>query len=325
MKVCVYGCGAIGSLLAARLANCGVQVSVLARGAHLNAIQTSGLTLLPLNGDNPLNAAVSASDNPADIGVQDVVFLTMKSHSVPAIANAITPLLGADTVVVTASNGIPWWYFYGLTYDFGSPELVSVDPEKKLWQAIGPERALGCVVYPAATLESPGVVRHVFGERFTLGEPDGSDSARLAVVAELLQAADFDISKSREIRADLWTKLVANAAFNPVSVITGKTLGGMLDEAATYSLLEQIMEEVVSVALALNTEVLMSPAELLAATRQLGEHQTSMLQDFEAGRQLELGPVVAAVLELAELSGVEVPSLNMVYQLVVSKINSSLK
>jgi len=321
MKVCVYGCGAIGSLLAVRLARSGAQTSVIARGPHLEAIQANGLTLLSADGGESLTEVVHASDDPAALGEQDVVFLTMKSHAVPAIAAAIAPLLGPDTVVVTAYNGIPWWYFYGLSDDLGCPELLSVDPEKKLWHAIGPERAVGCVVYPAAALESPGVVRHVFGDRFTIGEPNGRSSARLVAMAEALQSAGFDTSVAEEIRTDIWTKLVANAAFNPVSVITGKTLGAMLDDEATYRLLASIMAEVVGVARALGVEVPLAPVKLLEATRQLGHHKTSMLQDYEAGRPLELGPVIAAVLELAEWLGVDVSSLSMVYQLVITKLD----
>jgi len=320
MRVCIYGCGAIGSLLAARLGHSGAETSVIARGSHLEAMQANGLTLLPIEGGERMTVALNAGDDPGEIGQQDAVFLTMKSHAVPAIADAIGPLLGPDTVVVTAYNGIPWWYFYGLADDLGCPELLSVDPGKKLWQTIGPQRALGSVVYPAAAIESPGVVRHVFGDRFALGEPDGRSSARLTDIAELLTTAGFDAPVSADVRSEIWTKLVANAAFNPVSVITGKTLGAMLDDEATYRLLAQIMAEVVGVARVLGVEVAMAPLKLLEATRQLGQHKTSMLQDYEAGRALELGPMVVAILELAEWLGVDVSNLNMVYQLVATKL-----
>jgi len=321
VKVCIYGCGAIGSLLAVRLANSGLATSAVARGSHLEAIQANGLTLLAAAGDESLNVAIRASDDPAELGEQDVVFLTMKSHGAPAVAHAIAPLLGPETMVVTAYNGFPWWYFFGLADDVGCPELLSVDPGKKLWHAIGPQRAIGCVVYPAAVVESPGVVRHVFGERFTLGEPDGSNSDRLTKLSGALRSAGFEAPVSAEIRTEIWTKLVANCAFNPVSVLTGKSLGAMLDDEATYRLLAQIMVEVIGVARALGVEVTLPPEKLLEATRQLGHHKTSMLQDYEAGRTLELGPLVAAVVELAEWRGVDVSSLNMVYQLVATKLD----
>jgi 2-dehydropantoate 2-reductase len=324
MKICIYGCGAIGSLIAARLADAGTEVSALARGAHLDAIRANGLTLLPANDGEPLTVSINATDNPAEIGKQDVVFLTMKSHAVPAIAAAIAPLLGPDTVVVTAYNGLPWWYFYGVDNDFGIPGLTSVDPGKKLWESIGPERALGCVVYPAAAIESPGVVRHVFGDRFTIGEPNGRDSVRSAAIFGTMGLAGFAMEISNDIRTDLWAKLVANAAFNPVSVVTGKTLSEMMDDMATCRLLEHVMAEVIDVANTLAVAVPVTPAQLLKATRQLGAHKTSMLQDFEAGRDLEMGSVVDAVLEVASLRGVSVSNLKVVQDLVHAKKNSAV-
>jgi 2-dehydropantoate 2-reductase len=317
MKVCVYGCGAIGSLIAVRLAAAGAIVSVVARGAHLDAIRSNGLQLVPLDGGEPETVQVVATDNPAELGEQDVVFLTMKSHAVPAVAAEIAPLLGDNTLVVTAANGIPWWYFHGLAGD--AREIASVDPGLKLWNAIGPERAIGCVVYPAAKIESPGVVRHVFGDRLTIGVPDGRSHARVNELAKLLESAGFVAPVQDDIRVDIWTKLVANAAFNPVSVMTGKTLGEMIDDQATCELLRKIMAEVVAVAAAYDVVPAMSPDELLAATRQLGSHKTSMLQDLEAGRSLELAPIVGAVIEMAGMSGVAVPNLTMAHQLAAAR------
>jgi 2-dehydropantoate 2-reductase len=317
MKVCVYGCGAIGGLLAARLARGGATVSVVARGDSLKAIQDNGLTLL--EGDQSFVADVAASDAPGALGPQDVVFLTMKGHSVPEITPKIPMVLGPQTIVVTAANGIPWWYFHGLEDVLGEPELTSVDPGRQLWNNIGPERALGCVVYPAARVEAPGIVRHIFGDQFALGEPDGSTSKRLASIVGLLGSAGFKVSLETDIRAEIWTKLVANAAYNPVSVMTGKSLGGMIEDEATHKLLGQIMAEVVGVADALGVQVAMSPEQLLEATRQLGGHKTSMLHDYEAGRTLELEPIVGAVLELAALKGIATPNLRMAYNLTLSK------
>jgi 2-dehydropantoate 2-reductase len=317
MRVCIYGCGAIGGLLAGWLSRSGAAVIEVARGEHLSAIQSKGLTLL--EGDQSFVADVAASDNPAELGEQDLVILAMKGHSVPAIAPEISHLLGAQTAVLTAANGIPWWYFYGVQNEVGTPELVSVDPGKQLWNAIGPERALGSVVYPAASIEAPGVVRHIFGNKFSLGEPAGVRSERLAAIAKLLAAAGFEVSLENDLRTEIWTKLVANAAFNPVSVMTGKTLGAMIDDQAINKLLTQIMDEAVLVAESVGVTPAMSPEQLLTATRVLGDHKTSMLQDFAAGRALELEPIVGAVLELAQLRGVATPNLQMVYQLVKSR------
>jgi 2-dehydropantoate 2-reductase len=319
MKVCIYGCGAIGGLIAARLTHGGADVSAVARGPHLEAMLEHGLTLVDPDGDKKINARVAASEQPADFGVQDVVFLTLKAHMLPDIAAAIEPLLGPDTLVVTACNGVPWWYSYGLSRDYGIAELDSVDPGGQLWTMIGPERAIGCAVYPAARLIEPGIVQHVFGDRFSLGEPDGSSGERLNRLAELMRAGGFEITLDEDIRVNLWTKLVANAAYNPVSLVTGKTLGEMIDDEATHGLLVGIMGEVIEVAESLDVLVPLSPEALIDVTRQLGNHKTSMLQDFEADRSLELGPIVAAVIEIGKLRGVPTRSLDMIYGLALAK------
>ena len=318
MKICIYGCGAIGGLLAARLSQSGAIVSVIARGEQLQAIRENGLTLFAEDGTES-SAFVMAAEDPAELGPQDVVFLTMKAHQVPAVAAKISLLLGDDTFVVTAANGLPWWYFYSLTDELGTPELTTVDPGRRLWSTISPERAVGCVIYPAARIEAPGVIRHMFGKQFSIGEPDCTASPRLSKISGLLGEAGFHAQVQADIRADIWTKLVANAAFNPVSVITGKSLGEMIDDPATYKLLERVMQEVVAVAESLHVKVVMQPEQLLEATRQLHDHKTSMLQDYEAGRPLELEPITGAVAELARLKGIDVPGLNTVCKLVAEK------
>lgn len=315
MNICIYGCGAIGSLLASRLAASGACVTAVARGEHLATIRDRGLQLIEADGTAAPPVHFAATDRPEELGAQDVVLLTLKSHSLSAIADDIAPLLGPRTNVVTVANGIPWWYFHGLEAVRGTPELASVDPGRRLWNAIGPERAIGCVIYPAATVIRPGVVQHTFGNRFVLGEPDGSQSDRVAALADVLQTAGFAVPIQTDIRAEIWNKLVANAAFNPVSVITGQTLGAMIDTVATHTLLENIMTEATAVAISLGATPLRTPAELLAATRALGAHKTSMLQDLEAGREPELEQVVGAVIELAGLMGVAVPNLATVYRL----------
>lgn len=317
MKICVYGCGAIGGLLAARLARTGATVSVIARGDHLRAIQSNGLILR--EGDQESQELVLATDSPSGLGPQDILFLTLKSHTLPDIAPKLFSLISPSTVVVTAANGIPWWYFHGIADP--APELTSVDPGRSLWNNIGPEKAVGCVVYPAARVEEPGVIRHMFGEQFSIGEPTGKRTSRVMAVKTLLDNAGFDTDVSPGIRDEIWTKLVANAAFNPVSVMTGKTLGAMIDEEATYKLLADIMHEVVAVAKALDSQPLMTPDGLLEATRQLGDHKTSMLHDFEAGRSLELGPIVGAVVELAQQQGVSVDNLRAAFNAVQERVS----
>lgn len=321
MKVCVYGCGAIGGLLAARLAQTGAAVSVIARGGQLEAIRARGLTLI--DDESEHQALVIPAEDPTSIGPQDLVILAMKAHTVTDVAPKIFSLLGPDTAVMTACNGIPWWYFHGLSEVDNAPELKSVDPGRLLWNNIGPERAIGCVVYPAARIEQPGIVRHMFGNAFTLGEPDGSRSARIVRVSALFEAAGFEAPVEQNIRRDIWTKLVANAALNPVSVITGKTLGGMLDDPATRKLLLQIMQEIEAVAQALGIETALDAAQLLEATQQLAAHKTSMLNDYEAGRSLELEPIAGAVQELAGIYGVATPNLTMTCQLVRNKLGQA--
>jgi 2-dehydropantoate 2-reductase len=314
--ICVYGVGAIGGLLAARLAMSGHPVTGIARGAQLDAIRRNGLTL-NMDGESH-RVTIECFERPAEAGPQDIVFLTLKSHLLPTIAAEIGPLLGPDTIVVTAMNGLPWWYFFGTEQTDCAP-LKSVDPGGALWRAIGPERAIGAVVFPAARVVEYGVIEHVFGSRFALGEPNGQPgnqpSERIHDLSAILEAAGFSAPVLNDIRAELWTKLVANAAYNPVSILTGATLGVMLDDPGTTELLERLMKECAAVAHALDIELTMPPAELLERTRALGTHKTSMLQDLEAGRSVELDPIVGSVHELAGRVGVDTPALDFVVAL----------
>ncbi len=318
-RVCVYGCGAIGSLLAYRLAAVS-DVSVVARGAQLEAIRRQGLRCIDSNGAAQPPVSLCATDDPATLTEQDAVFLTLKAHDLPAAASRIAPLLGAQTPVVTAANGFPWWYFEGAERPSGLNYLEAVDPGGELWRAIQPARAIGCIVYPAATLVSPGEVRHVFGERFTLGEPAGGRSERLERLAELLGAAGFAVHVPDDMRPELWSKLMANAAYNPVSVLTGMTLGEMIADPATGALLKRVMGEVATLAEALGSGVAMTADELLEATRPLGAHRTSMFQDVAAGRKPETGPVLDALLTLATHAGIATPTLATVRALLAAKL-----
>jgi len=316
-RVCVYGVGAIGGYLAARLALAGQPVTGIARGAQLVAIQRNGLTLIE-NGVRQ-TASITCVGEPAEAGPQDFVFLTMKSHAVPAVAASIAPLLGADTAVITACNGFPWWYFHGLEPAGEVSILERVDPGGRLWTAIGPQRAIGSVVYPAARTPEPGIVEHVFGNRFTFGEPDGSLSGRVKNLAALFVAAGLEAPVVTDIRTEIWAKLVLNAAYNPVSLLTGGTLGDMLDDAAVHRLLERLMREVVCVAAALGIDLPLSPEQLIGLTRPLGAHKTSMLQDLEAGRAVELDTLVGAVQDLARLNRVVTPTLDAMFALAAQR------
>jgi 2-dehydropantoate 2-reductase len=316
-KVCIYGVGAIGGFLAARLALAGQQVTGIARGRQLDAIRENGLTLI--ESGQRRTAQIDCVENPAEAGPQDVVFMTMKSHTAPAVADSIAPLLGPDTVVVSAGNGLPWWYFYRADIDEPPAFLANVDPGGRLWHSIGPERAIGSVVYPAARVIEPGVVEHVFSDRFTLGEPDGSASERVTVLQTMLGAAGLDAAAVTDVRAEIWAKLIANCAYNPVSVITNATLGDMLDDADVYGMLERIMAEAADVAAAVDVKLPVTPKQLLELTRPLGAHKTSMLQDLEAGRSIELDTIVGSIRELARHYNLATPTIDTVSALAAQR------
>lgn len=307
-RICIYGIGAIGGFLAARLADSGVEVTGIARGEQLAAIRERGLTLIEDGVER--NVALRCVEQPAELEPQDFVVLTLKSHTAPLIAGPIAPLLGPDTAVVTAFNGFPWWYFHGENISGEVPVLRSVDPGARLWTGIGPERAIGSVVYPAARVAAPGIVEHVFGNRFSIGEPDGSMSPRLRRLSQIMQQAGFEIAAIPNIRVEIWLKLVANAAFNPVSLLSRHTIDQMLDDEGARQQIIDIMNEVISVAAATGIELPVQPERLLELTRPFGAHKTSMLQDFEAGREIELDTIVASVAELARVYDVATPSLD---------------
>lgn len=316
-KVCIYGVGAIGGFLAARLALAGQHVTGVARGQQLDAIRENGLSLIEEGRRRTVR--IDCVEDPAEAGPQDVVFMTMKSHSAPAVAESIAPMLDSETIVVTTGNGFPWWYFYQSNLRDHPEYLRHVDPAARLWKSIGPERAIGSVVYPAARVSEPGVIEHVFGDRFTLGEPDGSMSDRVRMLASMLTEAGLDASAIDDIRSEIWAKLVANCAYNPVSVISNATLGGMLDDPDVYRMLEQIMIEASALAAELKVRLPLTPKQLLELTRPFGVHKTSMLQDIEAGRPIELDPIVGAIRELAQYYDVATPTIDIVSALAAQR------
>jgi len=304
---CIYGVGAIGGYLAARLAAAGVRVTGISRAGQLEAIRARGLTLLHRGKRETVQIRCVAT--PAEAGQQETVFLTLKSSDLPGVAAQLRPLLGPETAVVTAGNGFPWWYFFRAGSSGVNPMLATVDPRGALWRLIGPEHAVGCVVYPAARVVQPGIIEHVYGTRFSLGEPDGSVSERVRRIAGMLQSAGFEAPIRQDIRTEMWTKLCANAAYNPVSILTGATLGQMLDDSGVVGTLEAIMNEAMSVAMSLGVRVSLQPRQLMELTRPLSAHKTSMLHDLEAGRRVEIDPIAGAVVELARLRNVKTPSL----------------
>ena len=320
MKICIYGSGAIGSYLGAQLATTGCDVSFVARGPHLEAMRENGLTLK--RGDEERNIAIKCTDNPAELGPQDYVILTLKAHSVISIVDQIEPLLGPETAVVTAQNGILWWYFHALPGPWENRHLESADPDGQLWDAIGPERAIGCVVYPSCEITEPGIVRHLNGNRFMLGEPDGSKSERVVALSKLLTEAGLKAPVRKKIRDDIWFKLLGNATFNPVSILTGATLEQMGTDPDVRRVIYTMMSEAENVAAMFGVKFVMSIDKRIEGGADVGAHKTSMLQDLEAGRPVELDALVASVAEMGRLVGVPTPTLAAVLSLARLKVTT---
>ena len=320
MKICVFGAGAIGGYLAVQLATAGHDVCVVARGAHLRAIQKNGLKLVA-HGQEKV-ARLAAYGDPNAFGVQDVVICALKAHQAYEAAPLFAPLLGASTSVVTAMNGIPWWYFYksgGSESDgpFEGRHLESVDVGGRQWNSIGPERAIGCVVDPACEVVEPGVVVHEEFNRFTLGEPDGSRSSRVVELSEAMIGAGFDAPIRDNIRWNIWLKLWGNVCFNPISALTGATLDRITGEPAMRSLCKSMMLEAQAVNESLGIQIPTNMVERrLAAAGAVVGHKMSMLQDVERGRSMEIDALVTVVQELARLTGVATPVIDAVLALV---------
>ena len=243
------------------------------------------------------------------------MIVALKANAVPGVAEQMLPLLGPDTAVVMAVNGVPWWYFYGVEGPFRDRRLKSLDPEDRLWTMIGPQRTIGCVVYPAAEIVAPGHIQHIDGDRFSLGEPDGKKSERVLALSRALTAAGLKAPVKADIRSEIWVKLWGNAVFNPVSTLTGATLRAICENTETAKLVKSVMQEVEQVAYAFGIKMPVTLERRMAGAASIGEHRTSMLQDLEKGRPLELDSIVSAVIELAEMAGVAVPQLQALYAL----------
>ena len=322
MKICVYGAGAIGGYLAVELALSGQEVCVVARGAHLKAIQEHGLKLV-IHGRDKV-ARVAAAEDPSVFGVQDVVICALKAHQAYDCAAAFTPLLGPATAVLTAMNGIPWWYFYRAGGRFEGHHLESVDPGGRQWNAIQPGRAIGCVVEPACEVIAPGVIVHHDLNRFIIGEPDGNRSSRVLELSKVLTEAGFDAPVRDNIRWNIWLKLWGNVCFNPISVLTGATLERIIGEPALRALCKTMMLETKAVNEALGVQIPEGLVERrLTVAGSLVGHKMSMLQDLERGRRLEIDALVTAVQELGRLTGVSTPMVDAVLALVQARGRAS--
>ncbi len=315
MKVCIFGAGAIGGYVAAKLAQTDVDVSVIARGAHLTAMQENGLTLLE-GGRDPINVRVRASGNAADLGPQDYVFITLKAHSVPAVVDTMQPLIGSATTLVSGVNGVPWWYFHKLEGPYEGKRLRSVDPGNVQWNGFGPDRVLGCVVYPAAEVATPGTINHVEGNRFSLGEPDGSKSDRAAKFSAALSAAGLRAPVRPRIRDEIWLKLWGNLSFNPISALTHSTLDVLCTDPGTRSVARGMMLEAQEIAEKLGIRFPVDVDKRIDGGAAVGAHKTSMWQDLELSRPMEIDALVTSVQELGQLIGIATPTIDTVASLI---------
>ena len=315
-RICIFGAGAIGGYLAAALDNAGAAVSLVARGPHLEAILKNGLTF---EKDGVTSTRhLPASSDPADLGPQDVVFLAVKAHGIPAIIDGLKPLLHDDTIIVPAVNGLPWWYFHGAGTGTALDEqpLLAVDPDRRIWDEIGPQRAIGCVVYPACEIAAPGHVRHLDGDRFSLGEPSGERTDRIRDLSALMIAGGLKAPVRPRIRDEIWIKLWGNCSFNPVSALTGATLDEIGNDPGSRQLVTDIMTEVQAIGEAAGARFGVSIDKRIAGATAIVGHKPSTRQDIEAERPLEIDPILTAVIELADRLEIEAPALSRVTALL---------
>ena len=316
MKISVIGAGAIGGLVGAKLALAGEEVTFIVRGANLDAIRKNGFTLITTAGDEQVARNVDATDDYDRAGPQDIVVLAMKAHQVEAVANDVPKLFGPHTVVVTMQNGIPYWYFHKHGGILEASTVRSVDPDGRVSARIPADRVIGCVVYPASELVAPGVVKHIEGDRFPVGELDGSPSERVNRVSACLTNAGFKAPVLENIRAEIWLKLWGNLTFNPISSLSHSTLVDICQYPPSRNLAAAMMREAQAVASKLGIEFRVSLEKRIAGAEKVGKHKTSMLQDVEAGRAPEIDALVGAVVELARLTDTPTPHIDTVYSLV---------
>jgi 2-dehydropantoate 2-reductase len=305
MKICIYGAGAVGGLIAARLAQAGHEVSVVARGAHLVAIQKHGLKVVHRESEKVVR--IKADQDPAKLGPQDAVIVAVKAQNLPEVAGAIGPLMGADTSIVTAMNGVPWWFFDRLPFGAGKLRLESLDPGGKLSQAMPTERIVGCVIHLAASTPAPGVIDHGMGERLILGEPGGRNTARTQAIVDALKAAGFEAVASGFIEKDFWVKLIGNVSFNPVAALTLASANRLIADEYVKAYMIAIMRECLAIGRAVGVDADIDPEARMDMARKLGVFKPSTLQDMEAGKRLEIDGLLIGTLEIAKKAGVAAP------------------
>jgi len=315
LKIAIIGVGAIGGYVGIRLALSGEDVTFIARGQNLAALRTRGIRLISADGSEQAVPKVKATDDYAAAGPQDIVILAMKAHQVEAVTADVPKLFGPDTVVVPMQNGIPYWYFHGHPGELADKRVQSVDPTGLIGERIPARRVIGCVVYPAAELIAPGVIRHVEGNRFPVGEPDGTSSERVARVSRCFIGGGLQAPILGDIRSEIWLKLWGNLTFNPISALSRATLAGICQYPPSRALAAAMMTEAQTVANKLGVTFRVPLEKRIAGAERVGHHKTSMLQDVEASRTLETDALLGSVVELARLTGTDTPHLDTVYAL----------
>jgi 2-dehydropantoate 2-reductase len=321
MKICVYGAGAIGGLMAAWLARSGHDVSVVARGAQLEAIRGAGLRV---RSNGALDSfKIKADSDPRQLGAQDYVLVTVKGQSLTDVAETIGPLLGAETSVVTAMNGVPWWFFDRLRFGNGKEKLESLDPGGKLARAMPTERIVGCVIHLAASTPEPGLISHNMGRKLILGEPGGKNSGRTKRITEALTGAGFEVIVTETIEKEFWVKLLGNVSFNPVSALTVSTADRLIQDRQVKDYMINIMREVLAIGRAVGVDADIDPEARIDMARALGKFKTSMLQDLEAGKSLEIDGLLAGTLEIARKAGVKAPYTESLFGLIKARAQAT--
>ena len=321
MKICIVGAGATGGYLGVKLINAGFDVSLVARGAHLTAMKKKGLTLI--ENDKEITCSPKCSDSMKELGKMDFIFITLKAYSINGLVEEISTMFDENTSVISAYNGIPWWYFFGAEGQFKNYRIKCIDPENIQWNVITPERIIGCVVYPATEIIEPGVIKHIEGNRFSLGEPNGAQTERISRISKAMARADLKAPVRKNIRQEIWMKLIGNLAFNPLSVITEETLDVLLLNEENKKTAYEAMKEATSIMSKLNVPMSISIDQRIEGAAKVGSHKTSMLQDYERGKELELDALVVAVKEIADLLGIKTPTIDRILHTVTEKISKN--
>ena len=319
MKICIVGAGATGGYLGFKLINAGFDVSLVARGTHLKAMKHSGLTVI--ENDKEISCFPKCSESMSDLGKMDYIFITLKAYSIPGLVNEISTMFKENTAVITAYNGIPWWYFFNIEGPFKNYRIKCIDPNNIQWNTITPERIIGCVVYPATEIIEPGVIKHIEGNRFSLGEPEGMQTERILKISKALVKAGIKAPIRSNLREEIWIKLIGNLAFNPLSVITGKTLDILASENEYRTIAYDAMEEASLIINQLGIKLKISIDQRIEGAAKVGAHKTSMLQDYEKGKELELDSLVVSIKEIGNLLSIKTPTIDKILYEVEKKIS----